>query len=1433
MPGVFDPADDALAAVQAQRAHRDSYLAAATAQTAQLAGANRAAYPFLAAGDTLALAKSGNGPDSSVTRTVADARVKHKVKRGFGFRSIGDWISGSAALGKGIVRGGMTVLSAPYTEAAGVFRNITASAGTTAGGATGGAAIGAGLGTVVPGVGNLVGAGVGALAGGTIGAIGGFLARKKVKVGDADWRPQSEALLAAGHILQGQKVDLGTGYFPGGELAEEHAVRSRNVTVDGHGLTPGRLIAASVAEPGSQPHRMLSGLIDFGGALKADPSALVLGEVGKAKVAARMFNPEDAGLIAGLRKTVATDRVDGWLSGPKGKAVIDQLAADSSFDSIWRRTNKKLDVEDALALSKIDDPAEVAAYLRPKLGVDIREKPTLSDMPWTNPTVRRMRDARIWQDVPGRAINFDDPNGAVEQVDRFLRNANIRDPEIIARHTTAMAEATVAGNAGDRYQTVKAVGDVVREAVKEGLRGKDGTLSDPAARKARALTDLFTNRHEELVRFNVDDIGDNAWHPGVKVGADTKPAASPHLLVEGLNSKVLLPDYRDIRRATTKYGQVLDNPLIKTPALFLDHVMNTLWKPLVLIRGAWPVRVVGEEQIRMAAAGYDSFLNHPLSALATVVSDDGRLGKMLSKVGVDTGRGETDVLGELFRDARKLAPEPTALEGALYKGRVADPVGKARTVVTRHKVLYDQMAPEYAKSWAEELMQLRADPIGVRAAAGGLLEGDRTVNRLPGIDGLKDWFWHGTGQQIRRDLIDQGVDAVGREGADRYIDSVVERLRTKTAGNGDLAQAVATGQWADVPLRAGDKINPDFVRKLDEIRDLGPTRVKGDLNVYAPDARGEFGRRAEHAVNWMFEQLMVKPSNALSRSPTFRQAYWDRITELTPFMDEATQTAAIKAAAEAGLKRDDLRKIAKAALSGKGEVADLSVADDLAKAHALETTRHLLYDLADKGQASDQLRLVFPFAEAWKEVVTRWSGLLVDNPAIARRSEQGVLGARGAGWFQPDPTTGEETFTYPGSQFLSEHLLGMPVPLTGRVQGLSLAASVIPGFGPVVQIPASKIIPNRPDWDWLREAVVPFGEPDTEGGFVESFLPAWMQKFRTAFLRNDPEHDRMFANTMMDVARYLMTTGDYSTDTPDDVQRLLSAASSKAKGVYVLRGAAQFFAPSAPTPQFLAKDPDGHYVVAQKLIEDYQAMQQADPDNAVSTFLGKYGEGALLFMQPKTQGGGPATTDLNDWVRDHPEQVSKFKDVYAFFGPQTGEFSFDLYNRQLRSGERKPVTPAEAVKGANQRVASMIYRQARDKIVGNTTWEARSWLGQVRDALIDQYPGYDPLAYDDSRIPKLIRSLSRAVDDPELARTDAGHAIGLYLGAREKALAAAKESRLQSFATAKAAEPLRDWLRSIGEALVSQTADFAPVWDSVLSREMIEDAPDTTQRAVA
>lgn len=1408
---IYPDDDDLAAALTARRQHQAALRARVTPQQAQLAAANAGAYRHLRPGDVTALAKAGFGPEHPGTKQVAETRARVKVKKGFGFHSIGDVISGGAQLAKGAARAGFTLLAAPYEEAQGIVRNLAAGSG-PAGGAAGGAGIGAGIGAAVGapffGVGAAAGAGVGALIGGAVGGIAGVFADDDIE-GKAKWQSQSSAGVALGRLLRGKDVNLGSGFFPGGEVHKEQVRRAQQVTIGGHALTPGRLTAAAITEPGTDAYRRLSGVVDFAGALTADPSNIAGGQIGKARRAARMFTPEDVGAINGLRRTVQPDRVAEFLNhSPEGQALIDGLAADKSFDSIWRRSGKKLSVEDALALSKMDNTDDIRAYLDPRLGVNYREKPELKDLPFQNPIVRRVRDARLWQGMPGDYVRFDDPDQAVEQVDRFLRNANIRDPELIAKHTTAIAEAAVNGSPADRFGAITAVADVVKDVIAGANPSKARTQA------AHQMTTLWANRIQELTKFNVDDIGNNVNFPGVKVNGANVPAASPHLVVEALQSRVPLPDARDIRAATSRFAPLLDHPVIRIGTLAADHLMQLAWKPLVLIRGAWPIRVVGEEQLRMAAAGFDSFANHPLSAVATVIGDDGKFRSLLGRTGIKP-RAEVDVLGEAFRTAAERAPDPTAFEQALYQGRVADPVGKARRVMSSNKTLYQKFETDYGRAWASELMQLRTDPLARRLAEG------------ESVDDLTTWLVNGPGDKIRRDLLTQGIDTSTGPSTRAYVQTIADRIATKTGQDPGLLEMLRTGMLDGESMRVGEKINPSFIEKLDDMRDIGPTVVKGELFL-ADAARSELSQRLDHAVNWMFEQLMVKTSNELSRSTTFRQSYWQRIEELVPFMDEATQTAAITAAAEANLGKAALKRFADRALSARGSLTSLEQADLVAKGHALETTRDLLYDLADRGQFGDVTRLIFPFAEAWKEVITRWVKLVGDRPNLPRRAQQVITGARGAGWFHPDPVSGEEVFNYPGTDFLSEHLLGVRVPLTGRVAGLSLATNVLPGFGPVVQIPASKIIPDTPDWDWAREAFLPFGEPQTEGGFAESFLPAWIQKFRTAFFKDDPENNRQFANTMMDVARYLVSTGDYSTNDHDEVARLLRDAKSKAKGLYLIRGAAQFWAPSAPTPEFLAKDKDGHFVVAAKLVEEYHQLQELDrangTDEAVEKFMDTFGEQALLFMQPKTQGGPPPTENLGDWARGHTDQVSKYKDVYSFFGPQGGEFDLDFYSNQIRTGARKPVTPEDAVKFANHRVASMVYRNAKEQVANRTDSDAQRWLAQIRDSLIAEYPGYDPMSFDIGRVPRMIREIERAAADPVMAETDAGQAITVYLDAREKAIEASKALGLNTgFGKAKAAAHLRDWLRGIGASLIEEHPDFRSVWDSVFDREMVRD----------
>lgn len=1415
---IIPDEDRVFSQLQAARDRQNQYLARSNPHTAATVAANASAYPFLKPGVALSLGQGGYTPDTPVAQTAAKAQAVQKVRRsGFGWHSVGDLV-------KPVVRGGLTVLASPYEESQGLIRVIAGSAGGAAAGLVGGGAIGAAVGAPFGGVGAVPGAAVGAIAGGVAGAVTGQLANPRIQ-GHSSGGSQSELGIAAGQLLRGKPVDLGSGFLPGGEVRKEQTRRAQQVSIGGHALTPGRLAASAITEPGTREWKVLSGLVDFYGAKNADPANLVLGDVAKGLKARKLFSPEDAGLIAGLRRTVATDRVGQWLDNPRtGGKVIEGLAGDNDAYSIWRRTGKKLDAADVLALSKLDDPVAVRAYLEPKLGVEVGAKPTLSRYPSTNPTVRRITDARLLQGLPGRYIDFDNPGQAVQTVDNMLRNAGIRDPQILSKHFTQMAEALAStAPGGQRYQAVTAVADSVNDAMK---------ANGATAKVARDATTLFRNRFEALRQYNIDAIGNNESFPGVKINGAGEPAASPHLLVEALASKVPVPNTQEIRRATSMFTPLYDAPIlgagIKGTELALSTLVNTLWKPLVLIRGAWTARVVGEEQVRMAASGFDSFANHPLSALATVAADDGRLQKLLDRFGVE-GRARVDLKGDLFAEQARLAASPTELEQALYKGRVVDPADRARRMGVRGRIQYDKEEAGYNAARAGELLTIRSDPIGQRVANGGLFAGDRTPNPLSGIDGVKDWFWQGAGRKLREDLVaqafDPGTAPTTRRLSDGYIDTVVQRMATKTGGHPELIDAMRTGQLRGVPMRAGDRTNPEFVKLLEDFRDTGPQKVQGDISLSMRD--GRLRDMYDSVINHAFEALMVKPSNYLSRSSTFRQAYWQRVRELVPFMDSTTRTAAIAAAEDANLTRADLAAFRSMGTSTTPRITSLDQADTVAKGYALHTTRDLLYDIAEKGQLSDQLRLVMPFAEAWKEVLTRWAKITTENPRVIRRGQQIVEGARGAGWFHPDPTTGQEVFNYPGSGFLSEHLLGVKVPFTGRVQGLSLAASIVPGVGPVVQYPASRLLPNTPQWDGIRQVLLPFGEPDTEGGLVESFLPAWMQKFRTATLRNNPDNNRRFANTVFDVARYLVSTGDYNTESPEEVDRLMTAATTKAKGVYALRGAAQFFAPSAPTPEMLVKDRDGHFQTAQLLIDDYRKMQQTDPDNATQQFLDKYGDNLSLLLQPKTQGGGQATSDLAQWARAHPTVVRRYKDVYSYFGPQTGDFDIGYYTQQIERGERTPLKPDEWVKRGNNRVAAMIYHQARTSVGDQPSDEQRIILAQLRDTLMTGYPGYNPEGVNVNEIAPRITQLQDAVKSPTLAKTDAGQGIALYLQAREAAVAYSRNVLGLSggFAQANAAQPVREMLRQVASVITQAHPDFGTVFDQLLSREMKDDQP--------
>ena len=110
------------------------------------------------------------------------------------------------------------------------------------------------------------------------------------------------------------------------------------------------------------------------------------------------------------------------------------------------------------------------------------------------------------------------------------------------------------------------------------------------------------------------------------------------------------------------------------------------------------------------------------------------------------------------------------------------------------------------------------------------------------------------------------------------------------------------------------------------------------------------------------------------------------------------------------------------ASTGKLTLAQL---DSYAKGFALDSTKDLFYNAAEKSNFADILRVVVPFGSAWSEVMTKWMKLTASNPEALRRVGVSVQGLRnadpdgdGKGFFWKDPQTGEYVFNYPFSKEL-------------------------------------------------------------------------------------------------------------------------------------------------------------------------------------------------------------------------------------------------------------------------------------------------------------------------------------------------------------------------------------------------------------------------------
>lgn len=1255
--------------------------------------------------------------------------------------------------------------------------------------------------------------------------------------GDIDWLESQSDL---GVMLGNPDLDQGSGYFLSldSEVAQERREReSKRGQIGGHNVTLGRWLADTVTTPNTMPFDVLSGTTDLAVQIFADPTAYGAGKAGELRAARDLFeadNIEDAaGLVRGLRPRVQGQRVGPFLDSPAGTRAIESLTESQSAYEVARKLNhgKSSDfVHEPWIYSVLADtrtPDETRYILEDVIKEGQVRR--VSDLTGSYAhglarVAQPKRTPRLFDKMPAAYTNISDQRHTANQIVLALRNA--KAPEsVIAEHFDRIAAAANI--------------DEVRDGVYEAIGGVRGMLVHSGIDEELAAKVTARHREESLNGFRrlVRQIGDDAPTPSkITIDGVETDLDDVHDLMEATENLIHLPNARAVRRMVSKFPHLIGpggklpegaiRDLIELPPAAVDFMMQEIWKPFVLMRGAWLVRVLAEEQLRLGASGYDSlFSGHPIAGMAWI------LGR----------KGTTTAGGDPWTEVEELSRSLSRTGWNYRPGAVR----------TRIPTIYSQLIPEEAgdfRSWvSKEFAEFNRNPLYNKIA------------NANSRDEVLEWLARDDdGKALLATLIERNPRYFRNAKAVRhYVDDLFERFEYITQGDTRLINAIRDGELDGVSMyrtrrltgHAGDvatpEINPLFTRHLSGYQDVLPERVAGYRTIASGETAGDKGRKF---VDTYIYGAMSHSTNRLSRAPLFKQSYWREVTDLLQFSDVETRALVLANARRAKLPRRTIRNLERVSLIKEPGELTLDELEVLAKSRAMDRTKDLLYDLSEKRQIFDVMRNLTPFGDAWHEVITRWLDIAAGSsflapieglgpigklPALAtskpaRRFQQIVEGARRSGFFYKNEY-GDEVYNMPGVAWLTKESLGVPIQLQSRARGLNMWGEVIPGIGPTAQIPLNYfldrgILPAKQE-QLVRDWFLKFGAPENaEITNLKAFAPGWFKTLMANIGLKTPDEVNSYAATVNDTAAYLWSTGDYGTS-PHEISRLMNDARDKAGKFHWIRMAAQFISPSAPHPEFLVYDKDGELLALDALAREYRQMETEDFETALPRFIDKYGFEALGATIPSSitaTPGLPATRESASWVQDHPRIKDEYGQTYFLFGPQGGKFDIEVYTEQFQSGNRQKLTN-DQYKNLTNDMFHRYWRQWALTEMGVAGYsqmspDQREWWSQFNDDLDEQYPTTRAGMPERGTIEEKINELYRAADDKDLRNTDGGEGLRQYLELRDQALAAADEAEI-SLTTNRRAADVRQWLRDSADRIIGQHPGFKPIWDFVLSRE--------------
>ena len=1065
------------------------------------------------------------------------------------------------------------------------------------------------------------------------------------------------------------------------------------------------------------------------------------------------------------------------------------------------------------------------------------------------------------------------------------------------------------------------------------------------------IGDIYKKEFNGMTRYGIATDGSKLdYGPALKALVDGGEVNIPayRLQTEMIQNSIPLYSPKDIIKVTSRIQKrLLKNKSLddfrkatdfKGFPLLLDKYISKVWKPLVLIRPAWTIRVIGEEQIRMWAAGYDTPIN-PQTWIAYMTGRNAKAeanlllekfpqlnkefrqfarGKMtidqadefLKKVekledGLESVSG-TQLLRETFFDA--LSGIHNGIEG-LTKNNP----GLATFFTTVRK---DGPKPLYLKSMQWNISKILGDDLAMNAIKEGpesykkrfwadRLKADGTpnkesdlvqfINRFP----ESEWANAFSNKELADDIVDlayaRAVQLAGGQvdSSNRVLTNITLRANTQSILDDLAAGKFTTKSGQEVKLRGGtrDEELVNIEKFFNKYKDDLAEELNGGVSLSSLNPTYE-NEKLNQAVDSMYFYFMSMSTNKLSRAPVFKQAYWNKVTDLIAVGDDRIKQHIIEQAEKANVGKNYLTKMKKVQPSVDRAMYTIDDGienafrniDDIAKADALTRTKELLYDLGSNTRIVNALRFAFPFGEAYKEIVTTWTRLLKANKAPVRRLEQLVVSGRednpfmpsgtDSGFFFEDPTTGEEMFAFPGWNGVMQNYMNMTsndnvrVTASGFASGLNIvSATLLPGVGPIVQIPAAALIPSTPNYDFMRSFIFGDFQPATpeddsfskmENLFKSTFkaaIPSYAQKYLQAIDADVFDFQRVYGNTTIEVYKAMLYSGRIDDSTPQGMEDGLEKAKEYAKGMTLIRSFAQFIGPSGITPRFelaVQTEEGRQFMFFSALVEEYREYRDNVADGndlkTIEHFIDTYGVNPITLTVAKTTSvrRTPVTVEGSKFFRDNKDLFEQYKYTAYYSNPDdpTGEFDYASYLTSLEREDRVPRTPEQWGIAKNQLLGALAWEKFMNTTDGftpaevgqkplyrNSSEQARLIKESKRMELKDRYPGWgNPLVGTPIKASRdqVIDEFYKWQNNEFLKSTEAGKGLMLYIEAREQAIAQGKALGFtkSSFKSARGLSNLRWYLRDTAEYIVSQHPDFQYIWNSYFKQELLDEERD-------